>query len=87
LKEAYRRFTVNRSTVQRWHTKFREGRITIEDDPCAGRPSTVTADNTNASIIATLLDEDRRITVREIEAETGISKTSAHRILTQVLGK
>ncbi|EFN81228.1 hypothetical protein EAI_03461, partial [Harpegnathos saltator] len=63
------------------------GRTSIEDDPRAGRPSTVTADDTNASIIATLLDEDRRITVREIEAETGISKTSAHRILTQVLGK
>ncbi|XP_025154653.1 uncharacterized protein LOC105190474 [Harpegnathos saltator] len=63
LKEAYRRFTVNRSTVQRWHTKFREGRTSIEDDPRAGQPSTVTADNTNASIIATLLDEDRRITV------------------------
>ncbi|EFN86622.1 hypothetical protein EAI_10672, partial [Harpegnathos saltator] len=59
-------------TVQRWHTKFREGRTSIEDDPLAGRPSTVTADNTNASIIVTLLEENRRITVREIEAETGI---------------
>lgn len=87
LKEACGKFTVNRSTVQRWHTKFREGRISIEDDPRAGRPPAVTVDNTNASIIATLLDEDRRITVREIEAETGISKTSAQRILTQMLGK
>lgn len=33
LKEACGRFTVNRSTVQRWHTKFREGRTSIEDDP------------------------------------------------------
>ncbi|CAK9799257.1 Protein GVQW3 [Anthophora plagiata] len=64
LKEACGRFTVNRSTVQRWHTKFREGRTSIEDEPRAGLPSTVTADNTNASIIATLLHEDRRITIR-----------------------
>ncbi|EFN80295.1 Putative uncharacterized protein FLJ37770, partial [Harpegnathos saltator] len=59
LKEACGRFTVNRSRVPRWHMKFREGQTSIEDDPRAGRPSTVTADNTNASIIATLLDEDR----------------------------
>ncbi|EFN75082.1 hypothetical protein EAI_07446, partial [Harpegnathos saltator] len=60
----------------------------IEDDPCAGRPSTVTVDNTNASIaLQRCSTKIRRITVREIEAETGISKTSVHRILTQVLGK
>ncbi|XKL68252.1 hypothetical protein PGB90_003743 [Kerria lacca] len=61
--------------------------VSVEDDQRTGRPSTVIADNTNAAIIAALLDEDRRITVREIEEETGISKSSAQRIPTSVLGK
>ncbi|VVC34278.1 Ribonuclease H-like domain [Cinara cedri] len=64
--------TVDRSTVQRWHQRFRDGRISIDNNPRSGRPSTVTQDNTNAAILATLLDEDRRITVREIENETEI---------------
>ncbi len=55
--------------------------------PCIGQPSTITIVDTNAAIIAMLFQEDKRITVQEIKAETGISKTSANRILTQVLGK
>ncbi len=49
---------VYRSTVQRWHQRFRDGRISIDNNPRSGRPSTVTQDNTNAAILATLLDED-----------------------------
>ncbi|KAL4142347.1 hypothetical protein QTP88_004826 [Uroleucon formosanum] len=79
--------TVDRSTVQRWHQRFRDGRTSIDNNPRSGRPSTVTQDNTNAAILATLLDEDGRITVREIEQETGISKSSVHRILTEILQK
>lgn len=39
--------TVDRSTVQRWHQRFRDGRISIDNNPRSGRPSTVTQDNTN----------------------------------------
>ncbi|VVC42113.1 Hypothetical protein CINCED_3A015308 [Cinara cedri] len=46
--------TVDRSTVQRWHQRFRDGRISIDNNPRSGRPSTVTQDNTNAAILATL---------------------------------
>ncbi|VVC34914.1 Transposase, type 1 [Cinara cedri] len=46
----------------------RDGRISIDNNPRSGRPSTVTQDNTNAAILATLLDEDRRITKRKIAA-------------------
>ncbi|KAF0753313.1 histone-lysine N-methyltransferase SETMAR-like [Aphis craccivora] len=53
--------TVDRSTVQRWYQRFRDGRISIDNNPRSGRPSTVTQDNTKAAILATLLNEDRRI--------------------------
>ncbi|VVC33476.1 Ribonuclease H-like domain [Cinara cedri] len=32
--------TVDRSTVQRWHQRFRDGRISIDNNPRSGRPST-----------------------------------------------
>jgi transposase len=32
--------TVDRSSVCRWATRFREGRVTINDDPRPGRPKT-----------------------------------------------
>jgi len=34
--------TVDRSTVSRWATRFREGRVTINDDPRPGSPKTST---------------------------------------------
>lgn len=71
---------VNRTTIQRWFRYFRESPTSIEDNPRSGRPSIITGDNiegnTNACIIATLLEEDRRIMVKETEAETNISKSS-----------
>jgi histone-lysine N-methyltransferase SETMAR len=59
----------------------------VEDEPRGGRPAGVRDDDTNAVIVATLLDEDRRMTVREMEAECNIPKSSLHQILTEVLGK
>jgi hypothetical protein len=34
--------TADRSTVSRWATRFREGRVTINDDLSPGRPKTST---------------------------------------------
>ncbi|KAK9731604.1 hypothetical protein QE152_g13460 [Popillia japonica] len=87
LNEACGIDTVDRSTVQRWHKRFRKGRISIENNPRSGRPSIVTQDNTNAAIVDTLIDEDRRMTVREVAAATGISKSSVYRIITEILQK
>lgn len=50
-------------------------RTNIKEDKRVGLPSTVTGDNTNASITATLLNENRM--------ETGNLETSSHRIFTQ----
>ncbi|KAK9686062.1 hypothetical protein QE152_g37494 [Popillia japonica] len=79
LNEACGMDTADRSTVQRWHQRFRKGRISIENNPRSGRPSIVTQDNTNAAIVATVIDEDRRMTAREVAAATGISKSSVYR--------
>jgi hypothetical protein len=47
LQAVYGEDTVNRTTVNRWAIKFREcepGRANIVDQPCSGRPVSVTDD-------------------------------------------
>ncbi len=40
-------------------------------------------DNRSVAVVGTVLDEDRHITLREMEAETRIPQTTVHRILTE----
>jgi len=40
LQRAYEEYSLSRAQVFRWHKSFLEGREQVEDEPCAGRPST-----------------------------------------------
>ena len=75
---------MDRSTVSRWATRFREGRVTINDDQRPGRPKTST-DERSVRLVADFLEQDRRATCEEISQATGISPTSVFRILTKDL--
>jgi len=72
------------STVSRWATRFREGRVTINDDQRPGRPKTST-DERSVELVADFLAQDRRATCEEISQAAGISPTSVFRILTKDL--
>ncbi len=74
------------STVQWWHKYFMEGRVSTEDNLWTGHPSIV-VDNTSIAIVATVLDKDHHVMVKEKEVETGIPQTTVHRILTEHLFK
>ncbi len=58
--------TLDRSTVQWLHKRFREGKMSTEENPQSSCPSTV-IENTSTIIIATVLDKDWRIIVRETD--------------------
>jgi len=45
LQRAYAEHSLSRAQVFRWHKSFLEGRDQVEDEPCAGRPSTSKMDN------------------------------------------
>ena len=75
---------VNRSTVSRWSVRFREDRLSIEDNPRSGRPSTTT-DYTSEVIVNDILREDRRKTCEEIAHESRMSVASVYRIITDNL--
>ena len=56
--------TVDRSTISRWSQRFREGRLSIENDPKSGQPRTST-DDQSVECVHQILEEDRRMTCKE----------------------
>jgi histone-lysine N-methyltransferase SETMAR len=80
LREVCVDSTVDRSTISR------EGHIAVEDNQRPGRPRSST-NYTIAVIIANVLEEDRHMTCEEIARESGIPKSSVHRIVTEHLQK
>jgi len=78
LQEVCGNSVVDRSTVSRWESRFREGRVSNQDDPRSGRSVTAT-DDTSVVIVSTQLEEDRRKSFEEI--------ASVFRIVTQILQK
>ncbi|PSN45494.1 hypothetical protein C0J52_22166 [Blattella germanica] len=66
--------------IKQWFNRFKNGRKFVESDERPGRPQTAR----NAAVVGSvrnLILEDRRLTLREIAADVGISKDSAHAIL------
>jgi hypothetical protein len=46
LREAFGEHSLSRTAVFEWHSRFKIGRVSVEDDKRAGRPSTnKTAEN------------------------------------------
>ncbi|UYV64489.1 hypothetical protein LAZ67_3000951 [Cordylochernes scorpioides] len=73
-----------RTTVFEWHSRFKAGRISIEDDPRQGRPK-FQRTNENVQKITDLIKENPRTTLLELEQDTGISKTTIGRIIAEDL--
>ncbi|XP_029342293.1 uncharacterized protein LOC115033595 [Acyrthosiphon pisum] len=65
----------------RWFIAFSEGRELIEEEPHSGRPSTAKNDE-NIIRVRDLVRSDRRLTVRMIGEQLGLSHTTVHQILT-----
>ncbi|UYV62779.1 hypothetical protein LAZ67_2001911 [Cordylochernes scorpioides] len=84
LNKAFPNDAPKRTTVFEWHSRFKAGRISIEDDPRQGRPKFQRTDE-NVQKITDLIKENPRSTLLELEQDTGISKTTIGRIVTQDL--
>ncbi|UYV71997.1 hypothetical protein LAZ67_9001515 [Cordylochernes scorpioides] len=84
LNKAFPKDAPKRTTVFEWHSRFKAGRISIEDDPRQGRPKFQRTD-VNVQKITDLIKENPRTTLLELEQDTGISKTTIGRIVTEDL--
>ena len=72
------------ATCFRWHKRFKNGRLSVEDDERSGRSSTST-DDLHIDEINTLVRANRHLTVREHAEECGILVGSCYHILTEEL--
>ena len=71
LREAFKEEALSQAMVYEWFSRFKSGDMSLEDQPRSGRPSTCTTDK-NIKKIRDLIMFDRRQTIEELEALTGV---------------
>ena len=74
------------ATVCKWVRRFNDGQESIENDPQEGRPVSVLTEK-NIATVKTLIEEDARYTVQEIEELSGIHSSSVLKMLRERLGQ
>ncbi|UYV75167.1 hypothetical protein LAZ67_12002719 [Cordylochernes scorpioides] len=85
FQTAYGDAVMSRRRVFEWYKPFKEGREETADNERSGRPSTSTTPEKVDKVLE-LVREDRRITVREVAEEAGISFGSTQSIMKDILG-
>ena len=74
----------SRTSVCRWYDEFNRGRSSLQDESREGHPKSVVVPETIYAV-RELIFQDRHVTYREIETTLGISGTSIHSILHELL--
>ena len=85
LTKAYGESAMSKTRVYEWYKRFQDGREDVEDDERLRRPTTPTTDE-NVEKVKEMVINDRRITIREVADDVGISIGSCHEIFSNVLG-
>ena len=67
-------------TVFRWVKAFKAGKFSVEDDTCPGRPKT-SVTTANIAVVMILVEQDARLSVKDIASCTGISEGSVQTIM------
>ena len=74
------------TTIWRWCTSFKdESKMVLQDSQRSGRPCSATTDD-NVQLVKRLITEMPKQSTRSLADDTGLSKTTIHRILTDNLG-
>ena len=82
---AYSESALSKKNVYKWYKLFQNGREDANDEPRSGRPSTSTTDE-NVEAVKKIVLENRRITIREVSEDVGMSVGSCHEIISGILG-
>ena len=85
LQKVYGNSALKYATVCKWVRSYNDGRESIKNDPLVGRPVSVLTEK-NVATVKTLIEEDARYTVQEIEELSGIHLSSVLKILRERLG-
>ena len=84
LQKVYGNGALKYARVCKWVCHFNDGWELIEIDPRVGRPVSVLTEK-NVATVKTLIEEDARYTVQEIEELSGIHSSSVLKILCERL--
>jgi len=76
--------SLSRTHVFQWHTRFKTGRTSVDDDEHTGRPTSCTTPETVARI-QELIYQDRRRTIRDIAEEVEVGYGTCQQVLTEEL--
>ena len=71
--------------IKEWYRRFKNGRTSVDSDRRFGWPSLTTTPE-NVERVRLAIESDRRLTVRELENDLGIRKTTVWEILNKILG-
>ena len=80
LSVAYGEDVLSKKNIYKWYKLFQAGREDVHDERRSGRPSTSTT-NENVEAVKKLVLENRRVTIKEVAKEVGISVGSCHAIV------
>ena len=72
--------TISMHTVFRWVKAFKAGKFSVEDDTRPGRPTTSVI-KANIAALKIVVEQDARLSVKDITSCTGISEDSVQTIL------
>ena len=85
MPKAFGNECMSKSRIKEWYNRFKGGRTSVDSDSRSSRPSTTeTLDNIERVRLA--IEVDRRLTVRELENDLRIPKTTVWEILNKILG-
>jgi transposase len=75
LKQAFGSESMGQTQTYNWYKRFKAGRISIDDDPRSGQPSTST-DDQHITQVRWVIHSNWPLTVREVAEECDISLSS-----------
>jgi hypothetical protein len=84
LHEVFGGHSFSWTVVFQWHSCFKAGQVSVEDDERSGRPSTGKTTE-NVEKIRELINKDHHRTIHELTDNTVISYGVCHEILTENL--
>ena len=85
VQKAFGNECISKTRIKEWYNRLKGGRISVDSDSRSDRPSTTkTLDNIKRARLA--IEGNRRLTVRELENDLGIPKTTVWEILNKILG-
>ena len=85
LTKSYGESAMSKTRVYEWCNRFQDGREDVEDDARPRHPSTSTTDE-YVEKVKEMVMNDRRITIRQVADDVGISIGSCYEIFSSVLG-